>query len=112
MSGSDLRGEDDVASRLRPLEPHHLAAAVAGHGETLLMGMTDVAVAEVQHFIIIYGRNRFLFELILICFVHTRSNHLFLSCLFQTYLFITLLLLFLSIIIIMTPSEPVLLLLY
>lgn len=40
----------------RPLKSHHLATAVIGHGETLLVKAIYMAVAKVQHFMITYSK--------------------------------------------------------
>lgn len=46
----------------RPLKPHHLAAAVVGHGELLLVGTIYMAVTKIQHLIIACKRETGLLE--------------------------------------------------
>lgn len=45
-----------MGSSRRPLKLHHLAAAVVGHGEALLVGTINMTVTKIQHFIITWER--------------------------------------------------------
>lgn len=47
-----------MGSSRRPLKLHHLAAAVVGQGEALLVGTINMTVTKIQHFVITWERER------------------------------------------------------